>query len=277
LITPKFGPRVRLAAVYTSIQNLPDSKENNHSWIEEYCKICGQDIVGEYTFNVWGDTVHAVHVGEYPMCEFCDRLKAEKLTGRGVKYSDGREICGLCLAVAVSDRGDAEALSDTVRALLCGFGIDVRQEFELDLIDRLEMARLTPASGREAWGFSELKEESSYLGLVKSHEMKVYVLSGMPRDVLMRVLAHEMMHVWLFANGPLEMDHVLVEGSCEYAAYLALQNRPGLLARYYQETQRENEDLAYGGGFRAVSRFVDRVGVPGWLDYLRAHEQPPWR
>jgi Pyruvate/2-oxoacid:ferredoxin oxidoreductase delta subunit len=41
LITPKFGSRIRLAAVYTSIQNLPDSRENNHSWIEEYCKICG--------------------------------------------------------------------------------------------------------------------------------------------------------------------------------------------------------------------------------------------
>jgi Pyruvate/2-oxoacid:ferredoxin oxidoreductase delta subunit len=42
LITPKFGSRVRLAAVYTSIQNLPDSKEkNNHSWIGQYCKICG--------------------------------------------------------------------------------------------------------------------------------------------------------------------------------------------------------------------------------------------
>jgi epoxyqueuosine reductase len=44
LITPKFGPRVRLAAVYTSIKNLPDSKENNHSWIEQYCKICGRCI-----------------------------------------------------------------------------------------------------------------------------------------------------------------------------------------------------------------------------------------
>ncbi|MHA1925843.1 MAG: hypothetical protein ACXABV_14135 [Candidatus Thorarchaeota archaeon] len=41
LITKKFGSRVRLAAVYTSIQNLPDSKENNHSWIAEYCKTCG--------------------------------------------------------------------------------------------------------------------------------------------------------------------------------------------------------------------------------------------
>ncbi|MFX1330102.1 MAG: 4Fe-4S dicluster domain-containing protein [Promethearchaeota archaeon] len=44
LITPRFGPRVRLAAVYTSVRNLPDSKENNHSWIEEYCKACGRCI-----------------------------------------------------------------------------------------------------------------------------------------------------------------------------------------------------------------------------------------
>ncbi|MHA2212813.1 MAG: 4Fe-4S binding protein [Candidatus Thorarchaeota archaeon] len=41
LITPEFGPRVRLAAVYTSIQNLPFSEGNSHGWIEEYCTICG--------------------------------------------------------------------------------------------------------------------------------------------------------------------------------------------------------------------------------------------
>ena len=41
LITPEFGPRVRLAAVYTSIQNLPYAESNDHEWIEEYCKICG--------------------------------------------------------------------------------------------------------------------------------------------------------------------------------------------------------------------------------------------
>lgn len=40
LITPEFGPRVRLAAVYTSIQNLPFAANNEHGWIEEYCKMC---------------------------------------------------------------------------------------------------------------------------------------------------------------------------------------------------------------------------------------------
>ncbi|MBY8997225.1 MAG: epoxyqueuosine reductase [Candidatus Thorarchaeota archaeon] len=41
LITPKYGPRVRLAAVYTGIENLPFADSNDHGWIDEYCKICG--------------------------------------------------------------------------------------------------------------------------------------------------------------------------------------------------------------------------------------------
>jgi ferredoxin len=42
LITPRFGPRVRLAAVFTSIENLPLGHEerNEHQWIEAYCDLC---------------------------------------------------------------------------------------------------------------------------------------------------------------------------------------------------------------------------------------------
>ncbi len=41
LITPEFGPTVRLAAVFTSIQNLPLPNGNNpHEWIEEFCDHC---------------------------------------------------------------------------------------------------------------------------------------------------------------------------------------------------------------------------------------------
>lgn len=44
LITPEFGPRVRIAAVYTSVRNLPICKENAHAWIEEFCSTCGRCI-----------------------------------------------------------------------------------------------------------------------------------------------------------------------------------------------------------------------------------------
>jgi ferredoxin len=40
LITPEFGPRVRLAAVFTGIEDLPDSATEEHAWIEDFCAEC---------------------------------------------------------------------------------------------------------------------------------------------------------------------------------------------------------------------------------------------
>ena len=40
LMTRNNGPRVRLAAVYTDIENLPFSQDNPHSWIRDYCEAC---------------------------------------------------------------------------------------------------------------------------------------------------------------------------------------------------------------------------------------------
>lgn len=40
LISPEFGPCQRLAAVFTSIENLPFPHENPHAWIEDYCRTC---------------------------------------------------------------------------------------------------------------------------------------------------------------------------------------------------------------------------------------------
>ncbi len=40
LITPINGGTLRLAAVYTDIDNLPLNEGNDHGWIMEYCKTC---------------------------------------------------------------------------------------------------------------------------------------------------------------------------------------------------------------------------------------------
>jgi epoxyqueuosine reductase len=40
-ITPEHGPRVRLAAIFTDIENLPFNEEKNqYEWIMDYCKNC---------------------------------------------------------------------------------------------------------------------------------------------------------------------------------------------------------------------------------------------
>lgn len=40
LITKKNGPRIRLAAVFTDIENLPFAQENPHGWVRAYCESC---------------------------------------------------------------------------------------------------------------------------------------------------------------------------------------------------------------------------------------------
>ena len=40
IITPEYGPRVRLAAVFTSIKNLPWNEGNDHKWVRDFCEKC---------------------------------------------------------------------------------------------------------------------------------------------------------------------------------------------------------------------------------------------
>jgi hypothetical protein len=40
VITPQFGPRVRLAAVFTEIENLPVYDGDEHAWVLEFCEEC---------------------------------------------------------------------------------------------------------------------------------------------------------------------------------------------------------------------------------------------
>ena len=44
LITPKYGPCIRLAAIFVEIENLPFSKENEHTWISEFCNSCNRCV-----------------------------------------------------------------------------------------------------------------------------------------------------------------------------------------------------------------------------------------
>jgi epoxyqueuosine reductase len=40
IVTPEHDPRVRLAAIFTSIENLPFTGQNEHRWVVDYCADC---------------------------------------------------------------------------------------------------------------------------------------------------------------------------------------------------------------------------------------------
>ena len=46
LITPKLGPRTKISAILTTIENLPWADKNSHQWIGNYCEVCDLCIEG---------------------------------------------------------------------------------------------------------------------------------------------------------------------------------------------------------------------------------------
>lgn len=44
LITPDLGPSIRLAAVYTNIENLPIAEGNDHEWVRSFCQTCNRCV-----------------------------------------------------------------------------------------------------------------------------------------------------------------------------------------------------------------------------------------
>lgn len=45
LISPQYGPCLRISAIFTSIKNLPFyNSENSHKWIESFCEKCGKCV-----------------------------------------------------------------------------------------------------------------------------------------------------------------------------------------------------------------------------------------
>ena len=88
VISPEYGPRFRLTAIYTSIENLPDKTENEHAWIRDYCKQCkrcinecpGNAILNEPIIHPNGQITHVENmkcmpyfVNEYG-CSICIKV-----------------------------------------------------------------------------------------------------------------------------------------------------------------------------------------------------------
>jgi len=44
LITPQFGSRQRISAIFTNIENLPFNETNEHQWIKDFCNKCNKCI-----------------------------------------------------------------------------------------------------------------------------------------------------------------------------------------------------------------------------------------
>jgi epoxyqueuosine reductase len=61
LITPEFGPRQRIAVIYTNITNLPFAQSNSYEWISEFCKNCVRCIQACPTKAIYDTPIQKAH------------------------------------------------------------------------------------------------------------------------------------------------------------------------------------------------------------------------
>jgi NAD-dependent dihydropyrimidine dehydrogenase PreA subunit len=99
LVTPEHGPRVRLAAIFTSIENLPLADGNVHQWVEEFCSRCQICI-------------HKCPVGAImPHPQHHDNGQISYVTNeRCFPYFSDYYGCSVCIAVCPFSRSSYESV-----------------------------------------------------------------------------------------------------------------------------------------------------------------------
>lgn len=228
------------------------------------CVICGKEIHGELVYDQWGNCACSSH--EIENCFSCHRIigaystKSIRSGKIGFKIEDGRCVCGICQETSVVGKKQIEESASFVVNLLGKVGFKILKErITIQLITREEMDARAP--GAEGLCSTSNANDS------RLTSSKIYILSAMPKIKFESVLAHEMLHWWIFYNG-IE-DGVSVEGFCNIGEalvlnYYAAQKRDDL-AVHLRTQANGSRDFDYGAMFVAQKAKLNRLG---WKAYI---------
>ncbi len=241
------------------------------------CDLCGKILYGSYIVDSWGNKICAGHQKEILQCDYCQRFISDKTSDGARQYPDGRIVCMICYRDIIVETREARRIMEEVAEILAQYGLDIDyRDVPITLVDRDEICRRAQDLHADLNGFAYYEQSSVLGGLIKTNNFKIYLVDGMPRFYFTATMAHELMHLWLYANAPLEMEPALREGSCNYAAWLVMQHYRSDEYDILKQLQMNNNDPIYGEGLRKVKQFVDKNGMGTWLNYLRQHRENPW-
>jgi len=240
------------------------------------CIVCGEVPVNQFFVDNRGNAVCPNHKDDALRCNACQKFLSPVSDNSWERLTDGRHICTQCAATSVYRITDARELIKEVKDELKAAGIEVDEKYKLSFVSLQELNSKLDDYQVDHLGVTLYEKSETLGGLFSSKKFEIKVLYGLPQSLLRSVLAHELMHVWLFANSPQSQNQQMCEGSCQYAAYLVLQNDQTDDGRYFLDYLMRQEDEIYGEGFKKVLGYVNNVGLHPWLDYLRENKDAPW-
>ena len=230
------------------------------------CAICGKDIEGRYWMDEWGDCACFHH--HVKTCFACHRIIGKHSTfssksGQiGFKVDEKRLVCGLCQETCVNSTATLDTATDFVIRLLGKAGFKIARDgiTNITVITKEEMEQKAP--GAEGLCVSRVRPDNP-----KLTTSEIFILNGMPKIKLESVLAHEMLHFWIFYNGVDGGDQT--EGFCNIGEALVLNyyaSRAGShLADHLRADANTNPDYYYGFKFVEQKKKLQSLG---WKNYI---------
>ena len=252
------------------IYNIKDGKEYHESCYVEYilpkCDICKYPVEDTYIKDFWGNFYHEYHTKKMPECDNCNRLICDPLTGGGYSVNSQRYICNICTPDVITKKFEIEPNLREVLVILNSVGIDnLPNRIPITLVDsKDELIRLSGNRLGNIQGYTNY-EVSTLEGKIIDQDYHIYILSNLHRIIFNAVLAHELLHVYLFQHH-LVLESDVREGFCNLGSNIVYDHYGSKLGEYRIISMEESSDPDYGLGFKKMKSILDQIG---WGRLLR--------
>ncbi|MCA9794508.1 MAG: hypothetical protein KC910_22020 [Candidatus Eremiobacteraeota bacterium] len=238
-----------------------------------HCFACHKPIPGDY---------RVVGPNEVPVCDSCYALYPHcdvcglPVDRNGRSLPDGRYFCREHRD-GIYDQAQAGRLflqaSDEV---LDTFGqrLDVKlPPAEVRLVDGREMIKLADGptrDGRAPLGLTKIPRSIHHDGRATVEAATVYLISGLPRQRLLTVAAHEYAHMWHSQNHPdyNQVSRRMQEGFAEWVAYHVAQSQDRPIEVKAMLTKKDSD---YVDGLHRFLELEREVGSDGVFEYALTH------
>jgi hypothetical protein len=212
------------------------------------------------------------------LCTSCGRFGDDKPISIGgtegiEKLPDGRHICGKCKKTAINSEDDAKPVLHSVANVLSNKGIKINlNNIVLKIVDNEQsLIKLHGGNHEHLGGLSGFHRG---LGLgVNGRRSRIYILGGYSKRVFEAILAHELMHAWIYQHTRISHESILEEGAAEYACILVISEHKdkysNVLEKRIRKRSKRGKRWHYRVGFEKVEEYVKLRELDGLLEYLK--------
>lgn len=228
--------------------------------ILEKCCICIKPLQGEYLIDFYNNKYHSYHNDELNKCSSCSRLISKQLTNGGYDINQETKVCAKCYPFIVNKDSQVSKINLEVRSLLSSVGIKkIPNHIPITLLKNIEdLKKYSGKNNNVIKGFTYY--DKTMLGGVKIKEnIHIYVLSNLHNTAFSAVLAHELLHAFLFVNN-YNLRSDIREGFCNLGSKLIFDKTESELSDYLTLSMFENKDPDYGIGFIKMNEILKKKG-----------------